>query len=81
MLKDFNHPGVAAESKQEMQELFRAIHSLPENQQTALILTRIEDRSQKEVAEIMNVSVKAVESLLQRAKQALIKKLKNSEGI
>jgi RNA polymerase sigma-70 factor, ECF subfamily len=80
MLKDFNHPGVAAENKEEMQDLFRAIHSLPENQQTALILTRIEDRSQKEVAEIMNMSVKAVESLLQRAKQALIKKLRNSEG-
>jgi RNA polymerase sigma factor (sigma-70 family) len=62
VLKDFNHPGVAAEKKQ------------------ALILTRIEGRTQKEVADIMQLSIKAVESLLQRAKQGLIKKLKNSEG-
>jgi len=77
----FDHPGIAAEDKEELQQLFSAINELPENQKTALILTRIEDRPQKEVAEIMNTSVKAVESLLQRAKQTLAKKLKDSEGL
>jgi RNA polymerase sigma-70 factor (ECF subfamily) len=76
----FDHPGIATEDKEELQQLFALINELPENQKTALILTRIEDRPQKEVAEIMNTSVKAVESLLQRAKQALAKKLKDNEG-
>jgi RNA polymerase sigma-70 factor (ECF subfamily) len=78
---DFNHPGVAAEDKEEIQLLFKLINELPENQKTALILSKIEDRSQKEVAEIMNTSMKAVESLIQRAKQSLAKKINDSEGL
>jgi len=77
----FDHPGIAAEDKEELQQLLLCINDLPENQKTALILVKIEDRSQKEVAEIMNTSVKAVESLLQRAKQSLAKKLTESEGL
>jgi len=76
----FDHPGIKAEDKEEMKQLFALINELPENQRTALILTRIEDRPQHEVAEIMNTTVKAVEALLQRAKQTLTKKLKDSEG-
>lgn len=71
----FNHPGVAAEDKEDLQRLFALINGLPDNQKTVLILLKIEDRSQKEVAEIMQVSSKAVESLFQRAKQNLFKKL------
>lgn len=78
---DFFHPGIAAEDKEELQQLLMLINELPESQKTALILVKIEDRSQKEVAEIMNISVKAVESLLQRAKQALAKKLDDREGL
>jgi RNA polymerase sigma-70 factor (ECF subfamily) len=77
----FDHPGIAAEDKEELQQLLMLINELPENQKTALILVKIEDRSQKEVAEIMNTSVKAVESLLQRAKQTLQKKLNDREGL
>jgi RNA polymerase sigma-70 factor (ECF subfamily) len=79
-LAHFNHPGVAAEDKEAMHKLFLLINELPETQRTALILSRLEDKSQKEVAEIMDVSVKAVESLLQRAKQGLLKKMQNTEG-
>jgi len=71
----FDHPGVILEDKEELQILFDIIDTLPDNQRTALILSKIEDRPQKEVAEIMNLSVKAVESLLQRAKQTISKKL------
>jgi RNA polymerase sigma-70 factor (ECF subfamily) len=39
-----------------------------------LILSKIENKSQKEIAEIMNLSVKAVESLFQRAKNNIEKK-------
>lgn len=77
----FDHPGILAEDKEELHQLLSIINQLPETQKTALILTKIEDRSQREVAEIMETTVKAVESLLQRAKQTLAKKLKDSEGI
>ena len=52
-----------------------AINSLPENQKTAFILSKYEELSYKEITEIMNLSLPSVESLLQRAKQSLQKKL------
>jgi RNA polymerase sigma-70 factor, ECF subfamily len=77
---DVNHPGIESEDKEAMQKLLQIIYTLPANQKTAIILSKIEDRGQKEVAEIMNTSIKAVESLLQRAKQTIHKKLTESEG-
>ena len=74
------HPGIPLEEKESLEELLKIIHSLPDKQKTAIILSKIEDRPQKEVAEIMELSIKAVESLLQRAKQAIEKKLKDREG-
>jgi RNA polymerase sigma-70 factor (ECF subfamily) len=53
----------------------RALDSLPENQRTAIVLSKYDDLSQKEIAEIMNLSEGAVESLIQRAKANLRKKL------
>lgn len=76
-----DHPGIAAEDKEGLSQLLQIIQGLPENQQTAIILTKIEDRSQKEVAELMNMSVKAVESLLSRARQTIQKKLNKNEGL
>lgn len=55
--------------------LGRALDSLPENQKTAIVLSKYDDLSQKEIAEIMNTSEGAVEALLQRAKKNLRKKL------
>lgn len=52
-----------------------AIHDLPENQRTAVILRRYEDFSYEEIARAMNVSVQAVKSLLSRAKENLKNKL------
>ena len=76
-----DHPGIISEDKEAIQRLLLIIQTLPETQQTAIILTKIEDRTQKEVAEIMNTTVKAVESLLQRAKQTIQKKLNETEGL
>jgi RNA polymerase sigma factor (sigma-70 family) len=76
----FDHPGVQLEDKEAMKKIFEAINGLPENQKTALILLKIEEKSQAETAEIMQISIKAVESLLQRAKNNLSKKIKNNEG-
>jgi RNA polymerase sigma-70 factor (ECF subfamily) len=75
---DFVHPGVLAEQRERAAYLFKAIAQLPENQKTAFVLSHVEDLSQKEVAAVMEISVKAVESLLQRAKGNLRKYL---EGI
>lgn len=76
----FNHPGVQLEDKEALSALFKHINELPENQKTALILHKIEQKTQIEVAEIMNLSAKAVESLVQRAKANLSQKIKTSEG-
>jgi RNA polymerase sigma-70 factor, ECF subfamily len=78
---EVNHPGIDTENREALQNLLKIIYTLPENQKTVIILSKIEGRQQKEVAEIMNISVKAVESLLQRAKQSIQKKLTDSEGI
>ena len=72
---DFVHPGIKLDQKENAKYLFHAIKTLPENQKTAFILVHIEELPQKEIAEIMNLSLKAVESLLQRAKENLRKKL------
>ena len=76
----FDHPGVALEDKEAVQRLFSIIDTLPDNQRTVLILTKVEDRSVKEVADIMQLSPKAVESLLQRAKENFSKKFGPAEG-
>ncbi len=51
-----------------------AIDELPGRQRIALILSRFEGRSYKEIAEIMGVSLPSVESLIFRAKENLRKK-------
>ena len=48
-----------------------AINKLPENQKIAFILNKYQDLSYKEVAEVMDVSLSSVESLLFRAKSNL----------
>ncbi len=80
LTQEFNHPGLLMEQKEELEILFNHINLLPSNQKTALILSKIEQKTQQEIAEIMRLSIKAVESLLQRAKTSLATKLKSNEG-
>lgn len=70
---DRNHLGVALEHRELVSKWFHRIDQLPENQRTAIVLVRIEEFSLAEAAAIMNLSVKAVDSLLQRAKKNLLK--------
>lgn len=72
---DFNHPGVLNERKEDAAMLFKLVNELPENQRTAFILNKVEELSYREIADILNTSERAVDSLLQRAKQNLRKKL------
>jgi RNA polymerase sigma factor (sigma-70 family) len=77
---EFNHPGVLIEHKEETAFIFSCINELPDNQKTALILNKIEQLSIAEIAGVMELSAKAVESLIQRAKTNLSKKIEGSEG-
>lgn len=56
------------QDKEDEDLIERAIHSLPERQRTALNLCFYEGLSQKDAAQIMGVQIKALESLLMRAK-------------
>lgn len=77
---NFDHPGVLMEQKEEMTRIFTCINSLPERQKTALILMKIDNKTQQETADIMESTVKSIESLYQRAKKNLSEKLKINEG-
>jgi RNA polymerase sigma-70 factor (ECF subfamily) len=65
------------EQQQHAQELHRAIDSLPDNQRIAFTLSKFDDLSYKNIAEVMDVSLSTVESLIHRAKKNLQKKLAN----
>ena len=75
-----NHPGVLIENQEGTAFIFSCINELPGNQKTALILHKIEQLPLAEIAVIMELSPKAVESLVQRAKTNLLKKIDGSEG-
>jgi len=68
-------PDENIEQNERSRILFRAVNSLSTNQRIAFILNKYEDLSYKEIAEIMNTSLPAVESLIHRAKINLQKKL------
>ncbi len=71
-----NHnPETQLVHKENASYLITAVNCLPLNQKTVFILAHIEELPQKEIAEIMSLSLKAIESLLQRAKLNLRKKL------
>lgn len=75
---NFEHPGVLLENKEDAKLLYEVIDSLPDSQKTAFILSYIEGLPRQEVADIMENSLKAVESLLMRAKKNMRTKLEKS---
>lgn len=76
-IPNFEHPGILMEKKESAKILFEAINTLPANQKTAFVLSFVEGLPRQEVADVMEVSLKATESLLQRAKVTLREKLRN----
>lgn len=60
---------------QQQQALRRCLLQLPENQRIAVQLFYFEELKQKDIAPIMGISVKALESLLIRARQQLREQL------
>ncbi|MDO9680740.1 MAG: RNA polymerase sigma factor [Bacteroidales bacterium] len=69
------NPQTIMSGKQTEEVIYKEIDNLPANQKTAFILSRLDGLSQKEIAEIMSLSVQAVDSLIQRAKRQLKIKL------
>jgi RNA polymerase sigma-70 factor, ECF subfamily len=65
------------EDKEKRKILDNAVNSLPENQKIAFLLNKYEELAYKDIAEIMNLSISSVESLIHRAKLNLQKKLVN----
>jgi RNA polymerase sigma factor (sigma-70 family) len=59
-------------------DIGRALGHLPFDQRAALIMREVEGRSYAEVAEILNVSAGAVESLIFRARRALREELEGA---
>lgn len=70
----------AMQANEEQEALESAIQALPERQKVALNLCFYEGLSNREAAEIMGVNIKALESLLMRAKNGL-KEMLVSRGI
>jgi RNA polymerase sigma-70 factor (ECF subfamily) len=63
------------EQEERMKILQEAIDSLPENQCIAFTLSKCQGIGNKEIAEIMGLTLSSVESLMHRAKKNLEKKL------
>ena len=74
---EFLHPGVQLDNKERSTVLFQSIAKLPENQRIAFSLHKVEGIPYQEIAEIMNLSVSAIESLIHRAKANLRKDLES----
>lgn len=71
----FQHPGVLLDKKELAAMLFKAMQKLPENQRIAFTLIKAEGLNYEETAAIMNLTIKAVEALMHRAKDNLKKQL------
>ena len=74
---DYENPDVIADRTEGMKILNNALNHLPENQRVAFSLSKYDEMSSKEIADIMGSTVSAVDSLIHRAKKNLEKKLFN----
>ncbi|KAA1246468.1 RNA polymerase sigma factor [Aquimarina sp. RZ0] len=63
--------------KEYMEKLKSAIADLPERQREVFLLSRIDKKTYKEIAELSSVSVKAIEKLMHKALVTLRKKIGN----
>ncbi|MBZ9779592.1 RNA polymerase sigma-70 factor [Psychroflexus sp. CAK8W] len=73
--EDMQSPDYKMEEEEFKVKLEKAIQDLSEKQRTAFLLHRIDEKSYKEIAEILNISVKAVEKRMQKALESLREKI------
>lgn len=74
-IPDFHHPGVKLDNKERANVLFRAISKLPDNQKVAYTLHKLEGMSYRDISQVLDTTVSAVESLMSRANGNLRKDL------
>jgi len=68
-------PDQKADRVEELIALEKAISQLPEDLKSAFILTVLEDRPQAETADLLGISLKAVETRVYRARKLLLEKM------
>jgi RNA polymerase sigma factor CnrH len=68
-------PDRKTERLEELIALEKAIGELPEELRNPFILTTLEDRQQAETAELLGISLKAVEMRVYRARKVLLEKM------
>lgn len=70
-----SNPAKQVEKQDRLRILNEALDSLPENQRVAFTLSKYDELSYMEIAEILKTTIPAVESLIHRAKNNLKKRL------
>lgn len=75
--QDNEDPGFLLQEKEYMQLLEKAIGSLTEAQREVFLLNRIDGKKYREIAEMLNISEKAVEKRMMGALKSLRKKIGN----
>jgi RNA polymerase sigma-70 factor (ECF subfamily) len=73
-------PGAGLDESQVGREIARALETLPERQKAAILLCHFKECGNIEAAEIMGLSVEALESLLARGRRALRTRLQHLRG-
>lgn len=76
-IPSFETPDKELDDKERKEVLDLALTKIPENQKTAMVLSKYEGFSNTEIAKIMDLSISAVEALIHRAKKNLHKELYN----
>jgi RNA polymerase sigma factor (sigma-70 family) len=73
----FEHPGIQFDNKEKAGILFKAISKLPAKQQLAFTLIKVQGMNYADVSAIMEQGIKAIESLVDRAKKNLQQELQS----
>lgn len=77
LIKDdnFESPEFLLEEKEFLNKVENVLESLTEKQREVFLLSRIEDKKYKEIAEMLNISVKAVEKRMHKALMVVREKI------
>lgn len=71
------NPEFILEEKEFLVKLNKAIADLPEKQRVVFLLSRIDKKKYREIAELLGISIKAVEKRMSKALESLRKKINN----
>ncbi len=75
--KNDQSPEFILEEKEFEKKLQKAIANLTEAQRTAFLMNRIDGKKYREIADILNISIKAVEKRMSQALESLRKEIGN----